>query len=129
VETFGIVGLQTNALRFRTCRNHEISAKSGVVEELDERQLRLLHLVHEKIVFYYQKLHRTRPCYQYPLSLSRLMRLCKRNSRAVTTALRYLANTVPAGSDSLPPVFYDRIASVKNKSHRPYRIFLRRNTG
>jgi hypothetical protein len=36
--------------------------KSGVVEELDERQLRLLHLVHEKIMFYYQKLHRTRPC-------------------------------------------------------------------
>jgi hypothetical protein len=26
VETFGIVGLQTNALRSRTCLNHEISA-------------------------------------------------------------------------------------------------------
>jgi hypothetical protein len=100
--------------------------KSGVVEELDERQLRLLHLVYEQILFYYQKLHRTRPCYQYPLSLSRLMRLCRRNSHAVTTALRYLANTVPAGSHSEPPVFYDRVASAKNKSHRPYRIFLRR---
>ena len=103
--------------------------KSGVVEELDERQLRLLHLVHEEIVFYYEKLYRTRPCYQYPLSLARLMRLCKRNSHAVTTALRYLANTVPAGSDTLPPVFYDRIAAVKNKSHRPYRIFLRQGAG
>jgi hypothetical protein len=56
------------------------------------------------------------------------MRLCKRNSHAVTMALRYLANTVPAGSDSLPPVFYDRITSAKNKSHRPYRIFLRKRS-
>jgi hypothetical protein len=58
----------------------------------------------EAIGFYYQKLHRTRPCYQYPLSLSRLMRLCKRNSDEVNTALRRLANAVPAGSDSLPSV-------------------------
>jgi hypothetical protein len=38
-------------------------------------QLRLLRRVHEKIVFYYQKLHRPRPCYQYLLSRSRLMRI------------------------------------------------------
>ena len=101
--------------------------KSGVIEELDARQLRLLKLVHEKIVFYYQKLYRTRPCYQYPLSLSRLMRLCKRNSHAVATALRYLANTVPAGTDAEPPIYYDRVQAQKNKSHRPYRIFLRTN--
>jgi hypothetical protein len=97
-----------------------------VVEELDERQLRLLELVHERIVFYYQHLYRTRPCYQYPLSLSRLMRLCKRSGHAVATALRYLANTVPAGSPDPPNVHYDRGQSQKNKSHRPYRIFLRK---
>lgn len=100
--------------------------KSGVVEELDQRQVRLLELVYEKIVFYYEVLYRTRPCYQYPLSLSRLMKLCNRNSQAVTLALRYLANTVPEGSKPEPVIFYDRVGSVKNKSHRPYRIFLRR---
>ena len=102
--------------------------KSGIVEELDERQAGLLVLVYEKIVFYYRHLYRTRPCYQYPLSLSRLMRLCNRSSQAVTLALRYLANTVPANSNSAPPVYYDRIASQKNKSHRPYRIFLRQRS-
>lgn len=100
--------------------------KSGVIEELDAKQQRLVQLVHEKIVFYYRELHRTRPCYRYPLSLSRLMRLTKRNSHAVTTALRYLANTIPAGTDEVPPVFYDRLAATKNKSHRPYRIYLRK---
>jgi len=103
--------------------------KSGVTEELDQRQVRLLHLVLEKIQFYYRKLYQTRPCYQYPLSLSRLMKLCRRNSCAVGMALRYLANTVPVGTDSKPLVHYDRGQSQKNKSHRPYRIFLRQQTG
>jgi len=49
--------------------------KSGVVEELDLKQQRLIDHVYEKIVLYYRELYRTRPCYQYPLSLSRLMRL------------------------------------------------------
>lgn len=100
--------------------------KSGVVEELDQRQVELLQLVHEKIVFYYRHLHRTRPCHQHPLSLSRLMKLCHRSGHAVATALRYLANTIPAGSDSEPLVYYDRKQAQKNKSHRPYRIFLRK---
>jgi len=99
--------------------------RSGIVEELDEKQIRLLELVHEKIIFYYKNLHGTRPCYRHPLSLSRLMRLCRRSGQAVSTALRYLANTVPLGSESDPPVYYDRIGTVKNKSHRPYRIFPR----
>jgi hypothetical protein len=101
--------------------------KSGVVEELDARQVRLLELVYAKIVFYYAKLYRTRPCYQYPLSLSRLMKLCNRGSRTVALALRYLANTVPEGSLAEPVIYYDRVASAKNKSHRPYRIFLRKH--
>lgn len=99
--------------------------RSGVVEELDLRQLGLLDLVYDRIVFYYRELYRTRPCYQYPLSLARLMKLCRRNSHAVTMALRYLANTIPAGSEDEPLIYYDRLASAKNKSHRPYRIFLR----
>ncbi len=100
--------------------------KSGVVEDLDEKQVRLMDLVYDKIVSYYRELYRTRPCYQYPLSLSRLMKLCNRSGNAVTTALRYLANTIPVGFNQRPCVYYDRAHSQKNKSHRPYRIFLRK---
>jgi len=99
--------------------------KSGVIEVIDEREVRLLELVYEKIVYYYRHLHGTRPVYQYPLSLSRLMKLCNRSGSAVRTALHYLANTVPLGSHDGPLIHYDRVQSVKNKSHRPYRIFLR----
>ena len=100
--------------------------RSGVVEELDAKQSRLIQLVMEKIQLYYRELHGTRPCYRYPLSLSRLMKLCNRSSQSVTLAVRILANTVPQGSHTEPPVFYDRIAAQKNKSHRPYRISLRK---
>src|SRR5258708_3334224 len=103
--------------------------KSGIVEELDARQSRLLELVLQKIQFYYRELHGTRPCYRHPLSLSRLARLCQRSGATVTLALRYLAHTVPVGSNDSPPVFYDRTSATKNRSHRPYRIFLRRRGG
>jgi hypothetical protein len=103
--------------------------RSGIIEELDAKQVRLINLVHENIVFYYRELYGTRPCYRYPLSLSRLMKICNRSSHAVTMALRYLANTVPVGSHDEPPIFYDRHSAAKNKSHRPYRIFLRRRNG
>ena len=99
------------------------------MEELDEKQTRLLNLVYEKIQFYYRELHGTRPCFRYPLSLSRLMKLCHRSGQAVSLALRYLANTVPEGSHQEPPIYYDRISSVKNRTHRPYRIFLRPKAG
>jgi hypothetical protein len=99
---------------------------SGIVEELDEKQVRLLALVHEKIVFYYRTLYQSQPRYRYPLNLSRLMKLCNRSGSAVSLALRYLANTIPMGSNAEPPIYYDRGSSLRNKSHRPYRIFLRK---
>ena len=99
--------------------------KSGVIEILDEREVRLLNHVYEEIVHYYQHLSGTRPCYRYPLSLSRLMKLCNRSGTAVRKAMQYLANTIPLGSREGPLIHYDRIQSVRNKSHRPYRIFLR----
>lgn len=99
--------------------------RSGIVEELDLRQVRLLELVHEKIQLYYGKLYQTRPCYQYPLSLSQLSKLCRRSMASVVSAVRYLAHTVPLGSVSRPVIYYDRIQAERNKSHRPYRIFLR----
>jgi len=102
--------------------------RSGIVEELDERQQRLMGLVLEKIKLYYATLYRTRPCYRYPLSLSRLMQLSNRSSTAVMTAIRYLAHTIPYGSQTEPPVYYDRGKSTRNNTHRPYRIFLRQES-
>jgi hypothetical protein len=101
--------------------------RSGIVEELDAKQSDLLKLVLEKIQLYYRDLYRTQPRYRYPLNLSRLMKLCNRSGSAVTLALRYLANTIPLGTHSEPPIYYDRISAAKNKSHRPYRIYLREN--
>lgn len=100
--------------------------RSGVVEQLDVKQVRLIELVLEKIQLYYRELHGTRPCYRYPLSLSRLMKLTNRSGSAVSHALHILANTIPFGTDAEPPVFYDRTTAQKNKSHRPYRICLRK---
>jgi len=99
--------------------------KSGIVEDLDARQVKLLEMVLQKIQLYYRELHGTRACYRYPLSLSRLMKLCRRSGHSVSLALRYLANTVPVGSSAEPPIFYDRIGAQRNRSHRPYRIYLR----
>lgn len=101
---------------------------SGVEEELDARQQRLADLVHEKIRYYYSTLYRTQPRYRHPLSLARLMQLTKRNGYAVLSALRLLANTVPTGDTGEPPVFYTRVTSGRNATHRPYRIFLRGNS-
>jgi hypothetical protein len=56
------------------------------------------------------------------------MKLCHRSGHSVTQALHILANTIPIGSHSEPPVFYDRVGASRNKSHRPYRVFLRRLT-
>lgn len=95
------------------------------MEELDARQTRLLDHVLSKIRHYYKDLHGTRPSLRYPLNLYRLKKLCNRSGHAVSTALIYLANTVPLNSGKEPPIHYDRGQSDKNKSHRPYRIFLR----
>lgn len=40
--------------------------------------------------------------------------------------LFYVVNTVAQGSGLEPVIFHDRLGSVKNKSHRQYRIFLQR---
>ncbi len=98
--------------------------ESGVVEVIDARQARLLKLVHEKIIYYYENLYGTRQCFRYPLSIARLKRLCNRNYPATVAAVRMLANTVPKGSQKKPPIYYDRIQSEKHKAKRPYRIFL-----
>jgi hypothetical protein len=97
------------------------------VEELDKRQQAFLDLVLEKIKYYYSELHGTRRCYQHPLTVSRLKKLCNRSNHAVSNAVRILANTVPHDSNSEPLIYYDRIKSEKNNTHRPYRIFLREN--
>jgi len=98
--------------------------RSGIVEELDQRQLDFLDYVLDKIKYYYRELHGTRDCYRHPLTLGRLAKLCNRSSASVLNAVRVLANTAPYGSDADPPINYDRISSTRNKSHRAYRIFL-----
>jgi hypothetical protein len=98
--------------------------RSGICEELDARQQRLLDLVLEQIRHYYSDLHGTKPCYTNALSLSRLMRLCRRNGLAVTLAVKILANTVEAGQRT-PPIWYERVASVRHPAKRYYRITLR----
>lgn len=101
--------------------------RSGIVEQLDQRQVKLLELVYSKIDLYYRDLYQKRPCYKYPLSLWRLAKLCRRSGSTIASAIKYLANTVPVGSTTRPAIYYDRISSERNPSHRPYRIFIRKS--
>ena len=96
---------------------------SGDIEEFDLKQERLLEEVLKAVKDYYRDLYQTRDCFRYPLTLARLMRMCKRNSHAMTLAVKTHANS-SSESETSPPLSYDRIASGKNASHRPYRIFL-----
>jgi hypothetical protein len=100
--------------------------RSGIVEELDQRQLEFLDFVLQQIQHYYRELHGTHDCYRHPLTLARLRKLCNRSGASVLNAVRLLSNSIPSGSDSDPPVHYDRVPSARNSAHRPYRIFLRR---
>ena len=100
-----------------------IFVRSGVEEEFDARQQRLLDHVLQAVERYYRDLHRTRSMYEQPLSLSILMRLTRRSGDAVLKAVRILANSV-AEDERQPPLFYDRIRA-RHCAHRPYRIFLR----
>lgn len=98
---------------------------SGITEEIDARQQRLLDDVLTQIRRYYQELYLTRRKYASPLTLSQLSRLCNRSNVVVMAAVRMLANTVDASESSAPPIYYQRIKSGRNASHRPYQIFLR----
>jgi len=100
--------------------------RSGIVEELDKRQLKFLDFVLDKIKYYYRELYGTRDCYHHPLTLTRLSKLCNRNTTSVISAVRILANSISYGSGADPPISYDRIKSLRNNSHRAYRIFLRK---
>jgi hypothetical protein len=97
--------------------------RSGIFEELDSRQQRLLKIVLDAIKYYYQKLYRTSAKYDQPLSLSMLMQLTNRSGSSVLSAVRILANTIE-NADTEPPIHYDRV-SARNGAHRPYRIFLK----
>ena len=100
--------------------------RSGIVEDLDKRQQAFLDLVLEKIKYYYSELYGTKFRYQYPLTLTRLSKLCNRSTTTVTNAVRLLANSA-VDDETDPPISYDRIKSERRNYHRPYRIFLRRN--
>ena len=99
--------------------------RSGNVLELDKREVRFLDFLYSKIVHYYTVLYGTEPRYLYPLSISTLKKLCRRNSLAITKGIFILANTIVDGTDGEPPIYFDRVKSEKNPTHRPYRIYLR----
>lgn len=98
---------------------------SDIIETLDIRQQRLLDLILQKIRLYYSELYQTKDCYRYPLSLSRLMRLCNRSGTRTLMAIRILSFSFDIESEHEPPVYYDRAQSPKNPTRRAYRIFLR----
>lgn len=98
---------------------------TGMVETFDIRQQRLLDLVLEKVRYYYAELHGTQDCYQYPLTLSRLMKLCNRSGLRTLMAVRILSHSIDVETQSNPPLVYKRDASKNNAMHRPYRIYLR----
>lgn len=98
---------------------------SGITEEIDTRQQRLLDEVLAQIRRYYHDLYLTLPKYVSPLTLSMLSRMCNRSNVVVMAAVRMLANTVEISSSRNPPIHYQRIKSGRNASHRPYQIFLR----
>lgn len=98
---------------------------TGIIEELDTRQVRFLELVLGKIKYYYRNLYR-REGNPHPLSLSKLMELTNRNSIALTCAIRLLANSISEGFEEKPPIYYQRV-KAKNSHNRPYLIFLNRN--
>ncbi|WP_309399973.1 hypothetical protein [Cerasicoccus maritimus] len=98
---------------------------SEITEDFDLRQQRLLDLVLAKVRHYYVELYQMRERDRYPLSLSRLMKLCHRSGSATLMAVRVLSLSYDVESESTPALYYDRAPSKKNPMKRPYRIFLR----
>ncbi len=98
---------------------------TGYVESFDIRQQRLLDLVLETVRHYYAELYETRACYRYPLTLSRLMKLCNRSGLRVLMAVRILSYSVDVEAETEQPLVYERVSSQNNAMHRPYRIYLR----
>lgn len=65
----------------------------GGEEILNKRQAQFLDFVHQNIVYYYKHLYLMAPKYRYPLSLSRLCKLCNASHQSVKMAVILLAHT------------------------------------
>lgn len=98
---------------------------TGMIESFDVRQQRLLDLVLGKVRHYYAELHGTRDCHRYPLTISKLMKLCNRSGSRTLMAVRILSHSVDMESEIEPPLAYARDPSQNNALRRPYRIYLR----
>ena len=98
---------------------------TGYIESFDIRQQRLLDLVLEQVRIYYAELYETRYCYRYPLTISRLMKLCNRSGLRTLMAVRILSYSVDVETETETPLVYERASSERNATHRPYRIYLR----
>ena len=97
---------------------------TGYIESFDVRQQRLLDLVLDKVRHYYTDLYGTRDCHRYPLTLSRLMKLCNRSGLRTLMAVRILSHSIDLESETEPPLAYERDSSQNNAIRRPYRIYL-----
>ncbi|MDF7809315.1 hypothetical protein P4E94_17860 [Pontiellaceae bacterium B12219] len=100
---------------------------TNMIEYFDIRQQRMLDLVLEKVRHYYADLYGTRDCYRYPLTISRLMKLCNRSGLRTLMAVRILSHSIDVETEKEPPLVYERDASQHNAMRRPYRIYLRSN--
>lgn len=100
---------------------------TGMIETFDVRQQRLLDLVLNKVRHYYAELFGTRECFRYPLTLSRLMKLCNRSGLRTLMAVRILSHSMDRETEKEPPLVYERDPSQNNAMRRPYRIYLRSN--
>ena len=98
---------------------------TGMVESFDKRQQRMLDLILENVRYYYAELYQTRDCFRYPLTLSRLMKLCNRSGSRTLMAVRILSHSFDLESEKEPPLAYERDPSQNNTLRRPYRIYLR----
>lgn len=98
---------------------------TGFIETFDSRQQCLLDLVLEKVRYYYRELYQTRDCYKYPVTLSRLMKLCNRSGLRTLMAVRILSFSIDIESEEKPPLVYERDPTQNNAMRRPYRIYLR----
>lgn len=89
--------------------------ESGIVEQLDKRQIRFLQNVKSLIGQYYQREHK-------PLNLTALARLCRCNHAQALSAIRLLANSIAEDEDK--PFLYYTKTNTKIGYKKRYNIFL-----
>lgn len=92
--------------------------ESGIVEQLDKRQVRFLENVQSTIIAYYET-------QQKSLNLTTLARLCQCNHAQALSAIRMLANSI--GENESQPFLYYTKTNTKIGYKKRYNIYLNRS--